>query len=451
MKIRSRLSRVVVSLTAAAATIAMTAPGVGAAGEGPPVFAGEAEALALNLRLSAPSAVLGAVTDGSNTLQQKVSFTTSKLNSDGVADAVTRLLEGLLNQGHLSSEGGQTTGSQAIADQDVAGVLQVGAGKTNFTADAAQNLSESFSELANLRVTLRPLFDSGQVPEHITGTVQDSVRQVTETVNSLIPVLESTLNNVEQTLEDTTGQIVKLPDVTPEQLPRVPDITQVDILSVRKIWSTSTVTTVDDLVTSAAESGIVNASLLGGLIEVPTFQYTSRAQTAGTPGTADAGTKVTDIAVRVAGSDVIRVEGSKLTVGDTTIDLNDPAFEGVPLNEVLGPVQGVLQDILSTVGLSVSPGEGTTNIAPDGSSASATTSAFAIRLTPLHAAGADDVLDLNLELLPTRAAVSAGPEQVQAPAPPPSEPALPRTGGGAAAMLLGALALGGAGILRFKR
>lgn len=453
MKLRRTTGRVTALLAAAATTIALAAPGAGAETQlSDLVYAGQADALALDLRLTAPTALLGAVTGTGNTLQQTVSLTDSLLNSDGAAVAVTKLLDGLLNQGQLSSRDGQTSERQAILEQDIAGLVQVGAGVTEFTADAANGLTNSFSELARLRVSLAPLLSSGQVSAEVTETLQDTVGQVTATVDGLVGTLNSVLADLEDTLQDTTGELVEIPEVVPAELLQVPDLTSVDIVDVRKIWSDSTVKTEGGLIKATAESGIVSASLLGGLIEVPAFQYSSAAQTAGLPGTADASTKVTTIAVSVAGSDVVRIEDNKLTVGDFLLDLNDPALSGLEVD--LQAVNDVLNQLLNVVGLSISQGEGRTQIAPDGSSASATTSAFAIRLTPLHAVGADDLLSLNLELLPTKAAVSAAPRQVTPAAGPPAAPppavpvALPRTGGGAAVMLLGLVAMGGATLLR---
>lgn len=456
MKLRRKTGTFVVPLVAAATAIAFTAPGAGATASGPPTFAGTANALALDLNLTAPTALIGAVTGGGNSLTQKISLTASELDSTGLIKATAELLSGLLNQGKVSNaDGGKTAEEAIIPQQNIAGILDLGVGTTKFTADAARNLTDSFSELANIKVSLAPLFASGDVPADVTQTLDGALADVTGTVESLTGELNSVLGLVEQTVEDTVGQAVDLPTIVPEQLPLIPDLTSIDLLNVQKIWSNSVVKTVDDLVSATSESGIVNASLLGGLIEVPAFQYKSMAQTAGKPGTASADTEITQIAVRVAGSDVVKVAGNQLTVGDVVLDLDDPAMSGLPVDDILAPVNDVLNQLLNVVGLSVAQGEGITEVAEDGSFAKASTSAFRLSLAPLHAVGQDDLLAITLRLLPTDAAVTAAgapPEQVQPPAKveaPPAAPAnLPRTGGGAAALLLGALALGGAGVLR---
>ena len=437
------LRRTVAVATAALTTLAIAAPGAHAAPSGPDVFAGEAQALAAELTVTAPQQLIGSVTDGANTLTQKVSFTTSNLSSEDVANATTTLLDGLLTEGNLSSSKTTDSQHQAIAERNVNGILQVGAGTVDYAVDAAKHVSHSASELAHLKVSIAPLFADGAVPAEAAQPLQDAVGQVTDTVNGLVDQLNGALGQVQSTLEETAGQVVDIPKVTPDEVPHVPDVTSVDLVDIRKLWSDSTVTTTGDLVTSTAKGGIASASLLGGLIQVPALEYTSWAKTAGTPGSADAGTDITTIAVKV-GDEVVKVAGEKLSVGDFTLDLNDPSLSGVPADQILGPVTDVLGQIVNAAGLSISQGQGTKSIADDGSSASATTSAFALNLAPLHAAGQDQTLAVALNLLPTKAAVSGAP----APAAAPASPNLPRTGGGALAMVFGSLAMGGAALLR---
>lgn len=443
---RTTTRRAALTATAALSTLALGASSAGAAASGPAVFSASSEALALDLRITGPAELIGPLADGSNQLIQKVSFTTATLDSAGQALAATDLLKGLLNQGGLSSSQGGASGSETVAEQTLAdGLISVGVGTVEYLADAAGNVARSRSELAHLKVSLAPLF-SGTLPPEATAPVQDAVGQVTDTVNTLVGELNGALDQVEQTVRDTAGETVDIPDVLPEELPTVPDVTQVDLVEIRKMWSESVNTTEGDLVKSLAHGGIVEASLLGGLIQVPAFQYTSTAATAGTPGSATATTDVTTIAVRIGDSEV-EVSGTTLKVGDFELDLSNPELGDLPAGEVLGPVEEILTSILNAGGLAVSQGAGTTDIAEDGSSAKASTSAFALSLAPLHAAGQDDLLRVELAALPTVAAVSAAPATVPAGAP---EPNLPRTGGGALGVVLGAMSIAGAGLLRRK-
>lgn len=438
-----------ISSGAALSALAILAPAAGAAIDAPDIFVGTAEAKALDLRVAAPAGLLDAVTGGGPLLQE-VSLTRAELSSDGIADATTTLLAGLMNQG-LKSDGSTTSDKQSIQEMDL-GLLQVGLGTLEYTADAAAGVSRSASELANLTVSLSPLFD-GLVPAEIAAPVEDAVGQVTDVVNGLVDELNGALGQVEDAIEEVRGGTgLDIPDVLPNQLPALPDVTEVTLVDVRKLWSVSSVTTSDGKVRSETNTGIAEASLLGGLIEVPALQYTSWAETAGTAGTADAGYDITTIAVRVGDSEV-GVSGTTLTVGDLTIDLASPDLAGLPAEELLDDVTGVLGDLLNSVGLSVSQGAGAVDIAPDGSAASAATSALSLRVSPLHAIGQAEALSVELDLLPTRSAVSGGTAPgVNAPpaaAPPtPAEPSLPRTGGGAVALLLGGVAFGGLGMLR---
>ncbi len=449
--------RVATSVLAATTALVLVAPSAGAAATGPAQFSGAAEALTFHLQLTAPDALLGPIGAKNGKLDQKVSATLAELSSVGDASATTTLLEGLYNQTRSSADGNCGSESLAeIAPQDTAGIVSLGIGTMECTADSAANLSRSFSELANLSISLEPLFsDSSALPEDVRTALQDAVGAATGTVNELAGELNGALGEVENAVNDASGAVeegtgVDIPDVTPDQLPEVPDITKVNLLDVRKMWAESVITTEADSVLSTSESGIVEASLLGGLVKVPTFQYETVARANGQPGGASADAKVTTIAVQVAGEALVAVEGTKLTVGDFTLDLNDPEFGELDGSEVLGPVTDLLTEILDAVGVSVAQGTTSTSTAEDGSKAEASTSAFALSLHPLNAAGddANALFGLDLNLLQTKSVVAASPNPPTESDPPPAAPDppvhLPRTGGGAVPMIVGLLAMAGA-------
>lgn len=443
------LRRTLTTATAAISALALAVPGAGAAASGPEVFSASSEALALQLELTGPLEVLGPVTGGGNTLVQKVSLTSSALDSAGKAVASTKLLDGLHTSGVLDSGEGGTTGSDAIVAQDL-GLVSVGAGTVEYVADPAQNLASSRSELARLTVSLAPLFSTEsllppEVAEQLRGTVDTATEVVDELVGDLNDVLDGIEGTVNETVAETTGEVVDLPVVSSSDLPvSVPDLTEADLLDVRKLWSETVNTTKGDAVRSLAHGGIAEASLLGGLVQVPAFEYTSWAETDGT--TADAGYDITTIAVRV-GETEVKVSGTTLEVGDIVLDLGTP--ELAEAAAALVDVEDILGSLMNAGGLSVTQGQGTREVAEDGSSAKASTSAFAISLAPLNAASdvlGEDQLRVELAALPTVAAVSAG--VAPAPAAPQSAPAMPKTGGGALAVVLGSLSIAGAGLLR---
>ncbi len=441
---RSAARRAATVVAASISTFALAMPSATAATAAPDVFAGTAEALAVQLTVTAPSQVLDPITGGAP-FTQKISFTTAELSSDGVTSATTSLLAGFMNQGQLSSASGDASARNSVAEQNIAGVIDVGAGTVEYATDAANNLTRSYSELGHIKVSIAPLFASGQIPSQVTEGLQEAVGQVTGTVNQLVGELNGVLGQVEQVVEETAGQVIDIPEVVDAQLPTIPDVTKVTLLEVRKMWSESVVSTVDGKVRSEVRSGLAEASLLDGLVVIPAAQYRSWAETAGTPGTGDAGTEVETIAVRVGGND-ISLAGDRIQVGDTVVDLGDLGVTGTPADEALQALSDVLEQLTNTVGLSLAQGAGQSDIAADGSSASAGTSAFALKLSPLNAAGQADVLSVELVALPNTASVSAA--QAQAPAVPSETPNMPRTGGGA--MIAGIMTMGAAGILRRK-
>lgn len=423
---------------AALTSLALAVPAAGADTTGPDVYAGTADALALEIRITGPQELIGAITDdGSNTLVQRISLTSSGLASDGVGEVTTSLLGGLIEQSSATStEAG--SGSDSFVSGSV-GPVTADVGSIEWALDPRTDVARSFSELANIRVSLAPLL--AQLPAEVGSALQETVGQATETVNTLVGELNGALDQVEEVVNEVAQQApVDIPEVLPEELPGVPDVTQVDLLTVRKMWSESTVETAGELVRSTAHGGVAELSLLGGLVTVPAFQFTSLAETAGTPGSARASSEVTTLAVSI-GDYLVAIDGTLLTVGDFTIDLADPELEGLPSEDLLGPIEGVLAELLNAGGLSVTQGAGTTSAAPDGSSATASTSAFALRLRPLNAA-APEALDIEILALPTSAAVSGGVIAAT------GEPALPRTGGGALSVLLGLAAIGAAVTLR---
>lgn len=476
---KTKIRRLLTGGVAVTTVLALSVPAAGAAVEAPDIFAGNSAAQALNLEITGPSGLLeplgalGNLTSTANvsTLQQGISLTSNRINSDGLISAVTKLLQGLLNEGHHESTDEKSTFEDSIVGESLlGGALEVGAGNIRTVTDRAQNLTSSSSELLKLRVSLAPLLGDGgllegtPIDEQLDGALDlllgsesdsetDGETDTGTAVDSVLGGLMTQLDDQLNVIEETAG--VTLPAVDDLDLAGIRDhldIREVDLLNVRKMYSDTKVITEDGVITSEAISGLVGADLLGGLVEVPAFEYSSIAGTAGKPGTAFADTTVKIISVSVDGSDVISVSGDELKVGDQVLDLSDVAGA----DGLLEGVEDTLMQILNAVGLSLNQGEGTTRIADDGSSAFASVSALTLSLKPLHAlsdaAGVDDTLSalgVELAILGNNAGVSAAQVQAQ-PAVKPEEkqPSLPRTGGGAAAVLIGMLALGGAGALR---
>lgn len=493
----SKIRRLLTGAVAVTTVMALSVPPAGAQKISPDVFAGTAVGQALSLELTGPTGLLkplGALGNLTHTagadvssLRETISQTSNRVNSGGLINAVTKLLEGLLNQGHHTTSAEKSSFSDQIVGQKLlGGVLDVGVGTISAVTDRSKNLTESSSELLDLKVSLAPLLDGTVLGEDtpVVGDIQAALDQLlgtgdilgggegdaaegedsgtTGVLTGLLGELNADIVDIENAVnqvEGTTGTPVDLPAVGDLELEELTglleslDLKEVDLLNVRKMWSDSKVVTEDGKVVSKAISGLAGAKLLGGLVEVPAFEYSSTALTEGEPGTADAFTDVKVIAVKLAGSDLISVTDDTLKIGDDVLDLGQL---GVPNSTaLLDDLTATLTDILNVVGLSLKQGEGTTRIAEDGSSAFASVSALTLSLKPLHALegqvdNALTSLGVELAILGNNAGVSAA--QVEAkPAPEPApkpEESLPRTGGGAAAMLIGMLALGGVSALR---
>lgn len=456
--------RAATTVAAAVSALALSAPSVGAApSAGPDQFVGRARALALDLDLTLPGG-LGLSTQV-GTIEQLISQTLTLLDSEGKAEAKANLLSGLLNEEPLSFTGSKKSDRREIAAQDL-GIVNVRAGTMEYTADAANRVTRAFSELLDLEVGLEQteeveaaLEDARGVLEGLVGDPEQAETAVSEgTLNDVFGAIEQQVN---ADLPPDAEQ-VDIPTIDPEQLAQqqLPDTTDLTTLaSVEKLWSESITQTeaASDAIASTSKAGVVDLSLLDGLVTVPRFEFSSLAKTNGRPGGASAEAVTDKLEVQVADSPVVGINGNDLVIGGERITGLDPN----QLNEV----KGLLQSIVNAAGLtedSIVQAEETEEVRADGSYAKAATSPLQISLSPLQALTADTAnqdlasLNLALNLLPTLAEVSAGnvapapqprPEapRVQRPAPAQN---LPRTGGGSIAGLVGALALGGAFGLR---
>lgn len=438
--------RAATTVVAGASVIALAAPSVSAAPAGPTNFAGQAQATALNLT------VLGkAVQQG--TINQIISQTQTLLDSQGKIAAKADLLSGLLDQPALEFKGGKKSDRTEFAGKDL-GAVKFGLGTMEYTADAAKGVTRAFSELANLKVGLSQA-QADDLVDDVLPKLETLVGMPTDTPAGT-PVDDMNLNQLLKSIETQVNQTpgaapVDLPAIDLEDLPQVPNVTDLtDLVDIQKLWSDTATENANGFIVSTSEAGVVRMNLLGDLVKVPEFVFSSLAKTNGRPGGASAETVTKKLVVQLAGNDVIGISDGKLIIeGAPPLDLPE-----LGLNQQLEQLSKLLKDILNSVGLSIEQAEARKFAAPDGSHAKATTSALAIRLSPLNAVD-PNALGVNLELLPTASEVRGGTAVPAAqPGPPaavqrrPSQGELPRTGGGAVAVLLGGLALGGAFALR---
>ncbi len=469
---RHTFGRALATATATVTAIAIAAPGATAANLGPAQFSGAAKAQALQLTLNAPTELLGLLpTAGgaSSLIDLGVSLTEVSSSTTNELFASTNLLTGLLNEGQAQSTADGDTHESAILSQDF-GFLSIGAGTTSYSIDRATRAVTSQSTLAHLALNTPVTQVLKQAPAvgNVVGDVNALVGQVVTEVDGLtggiVGEVNAIVNEIEQTLEDAAGLTLDIPDVNLADLNVLPNVLEADLLEIRKLWSETSVAPVGDMVRSQATSGILGASILGGLVEIPAWTFTAWAETAGMPGTANWGGNTEALVLNVAGNEILNLNGGVLTIQGIELDLNDPSLAGIIPDPtgLVAELDGLIGDLLDLTGLSITQGSLTGEAAPDGSMATATASAFSLSLAPLHATtavpelasvvsalglgSADQVLRMQLDLLPATATAMAAP----AAAPTPESPKLPRTGGGAAAMALGMLGMGGASILRRK-
>lgn len=462
---RTALGRAVATATAAISTLALGATSANAAALGPAQFSGAAKAQSVQLTLEAPSSLLGLLgaANADQLLDLGVSLTEVTSSSTNQLAASSHLLTGLLAEGASSDADGDSYQSAAVPAQQI-GPVFIGAGTNSYNIDRATGAVNSMSELARVSITLDSVLGAATPAAGVLDDVADVVDTVADEVDALagdiIAEINGVVNELEQTLEDAAGLVLDIPDVNLSDVNVVRDLAETAVLDIRKMWSVTSVTPLDGKVRSSAEAGVLNASILGGLVEIPEWTFTAWAEAAGTPGSATWGGDTRALALNVLGEELVSLDGSVLNIAGVELDLNDPSLSGIVPDEIAGELDGLIGELLNLTGLSVQQGRLTGEAAQDGSFATATASAFSISLAPLHAATAlpeleglvnslglgtaDELFRLQLDLLPVTATATA------APAPAPATPSLPRTGGGAAAMALGMLSIGGAGLLRRK-
>ncbi len=465
---RHTKGRAAATATAALTAIALAAPSASAADLGPAQFSGAAKGQALQVSLTAPSELLGLLNKSQDTLVDLgVSLTEVRTSTANDLFASTDLLTGLLPVGASSDADGDTYSSGIIPAQEL-GPIALGVGNHSYAIDRATRAVTSSSELAHVTISIDSLLNGKA--DVATGAV-DQVSDVIDTVlaeadglaGGIVTEINGIVDDIETTLEDSAGLVLDVPDVQLKDVNVVRNVMATEVLSIRKLWSNTNVAPVGDKVRSTAESGIAGLSILDGLVEIPEWTFSAWAETAGAPGTANWGGNTEKLALNLAGTEILSLDGSVLNVQGIELDLNDPSLAGIIPDPtgLVAELDGLIGDLVDLAGLSIEQGRLVGEAAEDGSSATATASAFTISLAPLHAAtaipeldgligdlglkSADELFRLQVDLLPVTASVSAAPAAPSAPA-----PRLPRTGGGAAAMVFGLLGMGGALGLRRK-
>lgn len=475
---RSLLGRRAAAVLAATTLLTMTGgPVAAAADDGPYVFDSSGSGQALTVAVGLPSALADGLApaleqvpgvtleDGALTIRLANVLADLELPLDaGAPGQVTALADATSLTGSLSGLVEQVAGGVACLDTPLDVTIPPDADvplvsmrllQAECTADEAGRRSIAASQIADLEVNLAGALAllPAEASEQVTATLDEVVDQVTQDV--LDPLTDQVLTPVQDALNENLGTNVDLSEAV-----RVPELFDLPLVSIDLIESTTRTLTDGDVIRSISSASLAGVSLLGTVC-LPDTTYTSEAFATGEPGGNGYETSIPTIDVAVCEtatlSPILRLLEQDGIVGDVLVNLGDGELR--PLAELLDgsdvPLQDVLDGLdglLATLGVStlVQGQQANAAASEDGRDASAGVTPFSIGVAPLGDALAGtplDGLDVTIAGLGVDAAVAAAPAPAEEPAAAPT-PALPRTGGGALAGLLGALALGGAVALR---
>ena len=478
--------RIAAASTAAMAAIAITAsPALAAPDEGPYVFDAAGSGQAVSVAIGLPQAladglapvieqVPGVALEG-NSLVVNLASVLSELELplagevpgdvtvSAMANQVTGSLEGLISD---------LTGAVQCLDTPLDITVPPGAEtplvslqllQAECVTDAAGRVSIASSKIADLEVNLAGAL--AILPAEVSAPVTDAVDQLTGTVTDqvLTPIIDQVLTPVQDAINENLGLGVDLTEAV-----RVPELIDLPLVSIDLIESTTQSLTEGDTIRQVSSATLAGVSLLGTIC-IPDTTYRAEAFATGEPGGNDFMTSIPPIDLAICEtatlSPILRLLDVDGVLGDVLVNLGDGQLK--PLSELLGgvglPTEDVLNgldDLLATLGVStVVQGQQSNAVrSEDGRQAGVAVDPFRVTVAPL----ANFVVGTPLEGLKVelRGLTVAG-NVAAAPAPPPAAPdapppapapepppALPRTGGGAVAGLLGIMAVGGALALR---
>jgi hypothetical protein len=470
---------------AAVTALSMTAlPATAAENEGPYVFDAAGSGQAVSVVVGLPQALADGLAPViqqvpgvdlvGNELQVNLSNVLAELElplAQQVPGAVTALAEANSVTGSLSGLVDQLLGGTgqcfdspvevSVPPDAETPLVSFSLLQAECTEDADGRTAIASSKIADLEVNLAGAL--AILPAEAAAPITDAVDQVSGTVTEqiLTPIVDQVLTPVQDAVNDNLGVGLDLSEAV-----RVPELIDLPLVSIDLIESTTRNITDGASVRSVSTSTLAGVSLLGTVC-IPDTTYRTEAFATGEPGGNDYASSIPpiDLAICDTGSlsPILRLLDVDGVLGDVLVNLGDGQLK--PLSELLGgaglPTEDVLnglEDVLATIGVStVVQGQQTNAVrSDDGRRAGVAVDPFRVTVAPLaNFVGGTPLEGLKVELrgltvASNVAAAPAPPATDVAPDPAP-EPALPRTGGGAAAGLLGTLALGGAFALRRQR
>lgn len=483
-------SRLTAALGAAVTSIALVAgPAAAAPAEGPQAFDSLASGTGLTLTVSLPPTLADALSpvidslpgitlDGANldiALAQTLAELELPLVASGAGE-VTSIANASSVDGSIKGFIETLTGGpvECLASP-LAVSIPEGADtplvafdllQAECTQDAAGRLSIASSKIADLEVNLAgalELVNTLPGGTDVTGALEGAVDQVTAVVeDTVFPAIGGVLETVQDTVADTTGLDVDLTEAL-----RVPEIFDVPLVSIKLLETVSTTETAGDLIKAVSSTTIAGVQLIGTVC-LPDVTYRAESFTNGQPGGASYATSIPTVDVGICDTDlletVLRLKEAEGVVNDVLINVGSGELR--PLAEILKDVNadipvdqllGSLEDLLSTLGVTsiVQGSQVDAFAAEDGSESRVSVDPLRIGVQPfsqlLQGTEAENELGgvgVGLTVGRQQTGVQAAEiETVAAPAP--DAPVnMPKTGGGAAAAVLGVLAMGSAAALR---
>jgi hypothetical protein len=483
-------SRLTAGLGAAVTTIALVAgPAAAAPNEGPDAFDSIASGTGLSIQVALPptladalAPVLGALPgitlDGANldiALAQTLSELELPLTASGLGEvsstASATSVSGSI-QGFIETLTGgpvqclATPFAVSIPEGATTPLVAFDLLQAECTTDAAGRLSIASSKIADLEVNLAGALElintipgGAEISDTLTGTV-DTLTDIVE--NDVFPVIGGVLDPVEDAVNGATNLGLDLNEVL-----RAPEVFDVPLVSIKLLETVSTTETAGDLVKAVSSTTIAGVQLIGTVC-LPDVTYRAESFTNGQPGGASYATSIPTIDVGICDTTlletILRLEEAEGVINDILVNVGSGELR--PLAEVLADVNSDLpladilagiEDLLTTLGVTsiVQGSVSEPYAAEDGSEARVNVAPFRIGVQPFGQLAA------GTELETVGVMISGGRQQtgVQAagivqPAEPAAAPApdapvnMPKTGGGAAAALIGVLAMGSAALLR---
>jgi len=373
VSLRRRSTGVLALAMASGLSLAAAAPAGAAANTAPAYYQGVTSANVLSVALNLPIDLgvvpqhlavnlIGVTGNAVHNTLSTVSTPTSSVSTATLASG------NLTDQLHVSKtiqaslNGVQSAASDGLSFADPAGLLSLNVGPLR--ANVAQLANTSSAELLDANVlNLGALLGAktNGATTTLVKTVQDNVSSIQSTVqsqlNNVVSQINSAVNTVapnsaaSQTLDQVQAAVQTVQDKVNTVLNQVLNTGNTSVLKVQTLTAGQNIAPAGSAAKATADTVLANLDLLSGLVTVKGFESHAMAIANGKSGGAAAtfsghkpivavGTPVLTAALDENGLSISNVTGLPSTVSDT-------------VNSALATLQGVLNTVLGTLGVSL--------------------------------------------------------------------------------------------------